>query len=43
MGAHGHYVPKETIVKELNEAGYQLQEDLDFLPEQSFTIFSLHK
>lgn len=42
-GIFGHYVPKETIVKEMNEAGYQLQEDLDFLPEQSFTIFSLHK
>ena len=39
----GHYVPKEAIIKEMNEAGYQFQEDLDFLPEQSFTIFSLHK
>lgn len=36
----GHYVPKETIVEEMNEAGYRLKEDLDFLPEQSFTIFS---
>ena len=42
-GMFGHYVPKETIIKEMNEAGYQLQEDQDFLPEQSFTIFSLHK
>jgi len=39
----GHYVPKESIVEEMNEAGYRLKEDLDFLPEQSFTIFSLQK
>jgi len=36
----GHYVPKETIIKEMEEAGYQLEKDLDFLPEQSFTVFS---
>jgi len=38
-----HYVPQETIVKEMDEAGYQLKENFDFLPEQSFTIFSLKK
>jgi arsenite methyltransferase len=42
-GMLGHYVPKEAIVKEMSKAGYQLQEDLDFLPEQSFTIFSWHE
>jgi arsenite methyltransferase len=42
-GMFGHYVPKEKIVKEMNEAGYQLKEDLEFLPEQSFAIFSLHQ
>lgn len=36
----GHSVPKETIMKEMGEAGYHLEKDLDFLPEQSFTIFS---
>jgi ubiquinone/menaquinone biosynthesis C-methylase UbiE len=36
----GHYVPKERIIKEMEEAGYQLEKDLDFLPEQSFMIFS---
>ncbi len=36
-----HYVPQETIVKEMEEAGYQLEESFDFLPEQSFTIFTL--
>jgi ubiquinone/menaquinone biosynthesis C-methylase UbiE len=35
-----HYVPKETITKEMEEAGYRLEKDLDFLPEQSFTVFS---
>jgi arsenite methyltransferase len=39
----GHYVPQEIIVEEMKEAGYRLIEDLDFLPEQSFTIFSLKK
>jgi len=36
----GHFVPKEVIVTEMHNAGYQLKEDFDFLPEQSFTIFS---
>jgi ubiquinone/menaquinone biosynthesis C-methylase UbiE len=36
----GHYVPKETIIKEMTDAGYQLENDLDFLPEQSFMLFS---
>jgi arsenite methyltransferase len=36
----GHSVPKETIMKEMGEAGYHLEKDLDFLPDQSFTIFS---
>ena len=39
----GHYVPKETIVEEMEEAGYRLEKDSDFLPKQSFTIFSLKK
>lgn len=37
----GHYVPREIIIEEMSEAGYRLEEDLDFLSEQSFTIFSL--
>lgn len=36
----GHYVPQETIVKEMEEAGYRVDEKFDFLPEQSFTIFT---
>jgi ubiquinone/menaquinone biosynthesis C-methylase UbiE len=39
----GHYVHKETIMAEMKEAGYKLEKDLDFLPEQSFMIFSLAK
>jgi len=37
----GHYVPQETIVKEMEEAGYRLEKSFDFLPEQSFSIFTL--
>jgi arsenite methyltransferase len=37
----GHFVPQDTIVKEMEEAGYQVTETFGFLPEQSFTIFSL--
>jgi len=37
----GHYVPQEVIIEEMKEAGYRLEKDLDFLPEQSFMIFSL--
>jgi len=39
----GHYVPKEIIIEEMKDAGYRLEKDLDFLPEQSFMIFSLHE
>jgi arsenite methyltransferase len=36
-----HRVNKETIVEEMRQAGYQVAKSLDFLPKQSFTIFSL--
>ncbi len=39
----GHYVPRKIIVEEMNQAGYQLEQEFDFLPKQSFTIFSLKK
>ncbi len=39
----GHYVPKEIIVEEMEGAGYRLKNDFDFLPKQSFTIFSPKK
>jgi len=37
----GHYVSKEKITVEMKEAGFQLEKDLDFLPDQSFTIHSV--
>lgn len=40
-GMFGHYVPRETIINEMKEAGYRVKQEFDFLPEQSFTIFSL--
>ena len=39
----GHYVPKENIVKEMEEAGYRLKSDINLLLKQSFTIFSSEK
>jgi len=39
-GLFGHYVPKETLIQEMEEAGYKLEKALDFLPEQHFTIYS---
>ncbi len=38
-GMFGHYVPKETIIQEMREAGYSLEKEFDFLPEQHFTIY----
>jgi len=35
----GHYVPKETIIREMMEAGYALEKEFDFLPKQHFTIY----
>jgi ubiquinone/menaquinone biosynthesis C-methylase UbiE len=39
-GIFGHHAPKETIMREMNEAGYALEKEFDFLPEQHFTIYS---
>jgi len=39
-GLSGHYVPKETIIREMKEAGYVLKKEFDFLPEQHFTVYS---
>ena len=36
----GHYLPKETIVLELEKAGYLLEKEFNFLPEQHFTVYS---
>jgi arsenite methyltransferase len=36
----GHNVPQEIIVEEMNKAGYKVSASFDFLPVQSFTIFT---
>lgn len=36
----GHNVPKEIIIEEMSKAGYTVSASFDFLPTQSFTIFS---
>jgi ubiquinone/menaquinone biosynthesis C-methylase UbiE len=35
----GHNVPKETIIEEMKKAGYLLEKEFNFLPEQHFTIY----
>jgi len=39
----GHNIPKEKIIEEFNQAGFTKAEEFDFLPEQSFTIFSIRQ
>lgn len=39
FGLHG--TKEENIIRELKEAGYQLEQSYDFLPEQNFQIFSI--
>ena len=36
----GHNVPKEIIVEEMGKAGFKVSTSFDFLPVQSFTIFT---
>ena len=42
-GLFRHYVPTETLINEMTQAGYRVQKEFDFLPEQSFTIFVPNK
>jgi len=42
-GIFGHDVPKETIIREMEESGYLLEKEFDFLPEQHFTIYAVKK
>ena len=39
-GLWGHYTPEEFIKRELEQAGYELQNDFDFLDRQSFLLFA---
>ncbi|MBN1280387.1 MAG: class I SAM-dependent methyltransferase, partial [Candidatus Thermoplasmatota archaeon] len=36
---HKHFVPPQTLIKEMEDAGYTLQQRYEFLSEQSFLIF----
>ena len=36
----GHNVPKEIIIEEMSNAGYEVSASFDFLPIQSFTVFT---
>jgi len=36
-----HYTPTEFIKREMEQAGYALQQELDFLDRQSFLIFAV--
>lgn len=38
-GLFGHDIPKEVIKQEMEEAGYLLEKEFDFLPEQHFVIY----
>jgi arsenite methyltransferase len=40
-GLFRHYTPSEFIKREMEQAGYSLQDELDFLDRQSFLIFTL--
>ncbi len=37
---HKHFIPREVLIEEMKEAGYNLFKSYDFLSEQSFLIFS---
>ncbi len=37
----GHHVSEETIAKEMNDAGFSLENRYDFLPEQHFAIYRM--
>jgi ubiquinone/menaquinone biosynthesis C-methylase UbiE len=38
-----HRLLKQTVVDELKESGYQLEEDLDYLPNQYFLVFRMNE
>jgi len=43
LGWMGHATAKQTIIDELNEAGFQLVHDFDFLQRQNFLMFSIEQ
>jgi arsenite methyltransferase len=41
VGLFKHYTPEEDIVNALAESGFQLSDNSDFLPDQSFLVFEI--
>ncbi len=37
----GHYTPREDLLREMREAGYEVAEEHDFIDRQSFVIFKV--
>ena len=37
----GHWTPLETMREEMEQAGYRMDASFDFLPAQSFAVFSV--
>ncbi len=37
----GHHTSRETIVRDMEKAGYSRVESFDFLPDQTFTLFAV--
>ena len=35
----GHVTPREQLLREMTEAGYQVAEEFDFIDRQLFVIF----
>jgi arsenite methyltransferase len=35
-----HHTPGETVIQDMDKAGYILKSSFDFLPDQTFTLFS---
>jgi len=40
-GMYGHHVAKDIIIQEMKDAGYLLEQDFGFLPQQHFTLYSI--
>jgi len=38
----GHSTPRDVLVREMREAGYEISEEHDFIDRQSFVIFEPH-
>ena len=39
-GLFGHYTPADTIRRDVEAAGYRLEHEYDFLPQQNFLVFT---